>query len=49
VIRRSAEIPLRDALEFETLIASDLTASGECVHGITAFLSKKDPEFPDPE
>jgi enoyl-CoA hydratase/carnithine racemase len=49
VIRRSAEIPLRDALEFETLIASDLAASGECVQGITAFLSKKEPEFSDPE
>jgi enoyl-CoA hydratase len=49
VIRRSADIPLRDALELETLIASDLAASGECVHGITAFLSKKEPEFPDPE
>ena len=49
VIRRSADIPLRDALELETLIASDLAASGECVQGITAFLSKKDPEFTDPE
>lgn len=49
VIRRSPDIPFRDALELETLVASDLIVSGECVHGITAFLSKKDPEFPDPK
>ena len=49
VIRRSPDIPFRDALELETLIASDLIASGECLHGITAFLSKKEPEFPDPK
>jgi enoyl-CoA hydratase/carnithine racemase len=49
VIRRSPDIPFRDALELETLIASDLIASGECLHGITAFLSKKDPDFPDPK
>lgn len=49
VIRRSADLPLRDAMELETLMAADLIVSGECVHGITAFISKKDPEFPDPE
>lgn len=49
VIRKAADIPLRDALEFETMIAADLIASGECMHGITAFLGKKEPEFPDPE
>lgn len=47
VIRRSPDIPFRDALELETLVASDLIASGECLHGITAFLSKKEPDFPD--
>lgn len=49
VIRRSHEIPLRSALELETMIASDLITMGECVHGITAFIEKKEPEFPDPE
>lgn len=49
VIRRAADIQLRDALEFETMIAADLIASGECVHGIAAFLKKNDPEFPDPD
>lgn len=49
VIRRSSDLPLRDAMELESLMAADLIVSGECVHGITAFISKKDPEFPDPE
>ncbi|MCU0848661.1 MAG: enoyl-CoA hydratase/isomerase family protein [Spirochaetes bacterium] len=49
VIRRTPNLPLHDALEFETFLASDLIASGECVHGVTAFLEKRDPEFPDPE
>ncbi len=49
VIRRSPDIPFRDALELETLVASDLVASGECLHGITAFLNKKEPDFPDPK
>lgn len=49
VIRGSADQPLLEALKGETSIASDLIASGECVHGISAFLSKKDPDFPDPD
>ncbi len=48
VIRRASGLARHEALEFETMVAADLIASGECVHGITAFLSKKDPEFPDP-
>ncbi|MBN1496138.1 MAG: enoyl-CoA hydratase/isomerase family protein [Spirochaetes bacterium] len=47
VIRRSTDMPLAEALKHETSIASDLIASGECVHGISAFLSKKKPVFPD--
>jgi methylglutaconyl-CoA hydratase len=49
VIRGSADLPIREALELETSIASGLVASGECVHGISAFLSKKEPDFPDPD
>ena len=49
VIRRAMDIPPRDAQELETMMASDLITSGECIHGITAFMSKKDPEFPDPQ
>ncbi len=47
VIRGAADMPLDEALEMETEEAVELTASGECYHGITAFLSKKEPEFPD--
>ncbi|MEA3222033.1 MAG: enoyl-CoA hydratase/isomerase family protein [Thermodesulfobacteriota bacterium] len=47
LIRKSADLPLEDALEFETELAVTLIASGECYHGISAFLSKKEPEFPD--
>jgi enoyl-CoA hydratase/carnithine racemase len=49
VIRGSADLPMREALELETSIASGLVASGECVHGISAFLSKNEPDFPDPD
>ena len=47
VIRRTADMPLQEALELETDRAVTLIASGECYHGIAAFLEKKDPEFPD--
>lgn len=33
------------ALEFEQAVA--LIASGECVHGIGAFMSREEPKFPD--
>jgi enoyl-CoA hydratase len=49
VIRRAAGLAPGEALEFETMVAADLIASGECLHGITAFLGGKDPDFPDPE
>jgi enoyl-CoA hydratase len=47
VIRRTPDIPQREALELETEKAVTLIASGECYHGIVAFLEKKKPEFPD--
>ena len=47
VIRRTPDIPLREALEMETEKAVTLIASGECYHGIMAFLEKKKPEFPE--
>ncbi len=47
VIRQSQVLSLGDALELEADKAAELIASGECIHGITAFMSKKDPEFPD--
>jgi enoyl-CoA hydratase len=48
VIRRTPDIPQREALELETEKAVTLIASGECYHGIVAFLEKKKPEFPEP-
>ncbi|MCK4535174.1 MAG: enoyl-CoA hydratase/isomerase family protein [Syntrophobacterales bacterium] len=48
VIRKSPDLSLKDALDLETEEAADLIASGECYHGIMAFLSKEKPEFPNP-
>ncbi len=47
VIRATPDLPLDQALDLEAREASDLIASGECVHGISAFFEKKEPEFPD--
>jgi enoyl-CoA hydratase len=47
VIRQSHGLPLEKALEMEADAAAELIASGECVHGITAFIERRTPEFPD--
>lgn len=47
VIRKIPDMPIAEALEFETETASRLIATGECLHGIGAFLAKKKPAFPD--
>lgn len=47
VIRQAQELPIRQALELECQEATTLITSGECITGITAFLSKKTPEFTD--
>ncbi len=47
VISGGSDPGYASALEFESEKAADLVASGECIHGITAFLTKKEPEFPD--
>lgn len=49
VIRKTPDLPQEQALALEYEKAVSLIASGECVQGITAFLSKKKPAFPDPE
>lgn len=49
MIRRSFGLPLKEALEIETDNAVSLIASGECLIGITAFLAKKEPVYPDPD
>jgi len=47
VIRQSSNKTLEETLALEFERAVSLIASGECVYGITAFLMKKEPEFPD--
>ncbi|HOO38991.1 MAG TPA: enoyl-CoA hydratase/isomerase family protein [Deltaproteobacteria bacterium] len=49
VIRKTPELSYMEALEMESKEAVDLIVTGECVHGIAAFLTKQKPEFPDPE
>ena len=47
VIRQSHELTMTQALELECREAVTLITSGECILGITAFLSKQPPEFFD--
>lgn len=49
VIRRSADLPQGNALQLETDEAVSLITSGECYHGIMAFMNNEKPDFPDPE
>jgi len=47
VMRSACGMSLQEALELETEKAIALITSGECYHGISAFLSKEKPRFPD--
>jgi enoyl-CoA hydratase/carnithine racemase len=47
VIRQAQELTMKQALELECQEAVTLITSGECIRGITAFLSKQPPEFQD--
>lgn len=47
VIRTTPGRDQREAMEFEFARAVALIASGECVHGIGAFLGRTAPTFPD--
>ncbi|MCP4757758.1 MAG: enoyl-CoA hydratase/isomerase family protein [Proteobacteria bacterium] len=47
VIRKSLDLPLAEALQLEKRNAVSLITSGECIHGVAAFLEKRIPEFPD--
>lgn len=47
VIRAGRNLSLEATLELERKTAVDLIASGECLHGIGAFLNGKAPDFPD--
>ena len=49
LLRSAVDLPRAEAIERELELATDLIASGECVHGITAFLNREPPTFPDPE
>ncbi len=47
VIRAGQDLSLRDTLDLEQQTAVELIASGECLHGISAFLNGEPPDFPD--
>ena len=47
VIRAGRNLSLQETLDLEQQTAVDLIASGECLHGIGAFLAGHAPEFPD--
>ena len=49
VIRSIHDMSCMAALELETEEAVTLIARGECIHGVTAFLSRQKPVFPEPE
>jgi len=46
VIRAGRNLTLQAALDLEQQLAGDLIASGECLHGIGAFLEGRVPDFP---
>lgn len=48
VIRRTPDLPFTEALDFESRCAVELIAGGECITGITAFMTRSTPDFPDP-
>jgi enoyl-CoA hydratase/carnithine racemase len=48
VIRAGRNLSLQATLDLERQTAIDLIASGECQHGIGAFLTGQAPIFPDP-
>jgi enoyl-CoA hydratase/carnithine racemase len=48
VIRKTNDLTTQEALKLETEEAVTLIASGECIHGVTAFLTRKKPEFSEP-
>ena len=49
VIRKTCDLTNKDALEMETREAVTLVASGESIHGVSAFLARQKPEFPEPD
>ena len=47
VIRRTLDLDEAGALALERENAARLVASGECVHGVSAFAERRTPSFPD--
>ena len=47
LLRQSRDLLLKEALAKEAEAAAKLIVSGECIHGISAFMEKKVPRFPD--
>ncbi len=47
VIRQSRNRSLHQSLDLEAEQAVSLIVSGECIHGVAAFLEKREPDFPD--
>jgi enoyl-CoA hydratase/carnithine racemase len=48
VIRKTGDLTTQEALELETEEAVTLIASGESIYGISAFLTRQKPDFPEP-
>lgn len=47
LIRKSMNMTLDETLDMESSLAASLISSGECFHGVGAFIQKKKPVFPD--
>lgn len=47
LLRENQNLPYSTMLDKEEALAAALISSGECVHGVGAFLEKKKPVFPD--
>jgi enoyl-CoA hydratase/carnithine racemase len=47
MIRQSRNLSLDKTLDLEAQNAVSLIATGECFYGVSAFLEKKEPDFPD--
>jgi len=49
VIRKTPDLSTEEALDLELENAANLMASGECIYGVTALMTRSDPAFPDVE
>lgn len=49
LLRESRNMTFAESLEMESRLASSLISSGECFHGVGAFIEKRKPVFPDIE